>query len=546
MDDRTQHAQELTGGGATDHIGDRTLRDLLEERVALYGEREFLVFEDRDGGIERYTYREFDARVNQVANGLLAEGIGAEEKVVVHLPNSPAFLITWFALAKIGAVMVPTNTANSAPEMEYVFSFSDATTVVTETPFMGVVGAALSKCPNVRRVFVCRTEAAPPGARLWDDLWRGQPTVLKPIKLHNESTVTIIFTSGTTAQPKGVMLTHANCLWSGERVCKHTRLAPGERNLTALPCFHVNAQSISVLSSLTAGATLVLLEMFSATRFWEQVRRHRANITSLVPALMRTIYAQPPAPEDRDHALRVVFYAINCTDKEKTDFEERFGVRFMNGYGLSEAMTIVTLAPIDGNRKWPSIGLPAMDRQVMVVDEEGREVARGEVGELIVKGVPGRTIMKGYYKNPEATAATVKNGWMHTGDNAWKDEAGYIYFFDRKKDVIKRGGENVSSSEVEKVLMEHPAVLECAVIGVPDPIKDEAVKAFIVVRPGHSLSIEQITAHCAERLAKFKVPQVIEMRDALPKTSIGKIEKKVLQRQERERAEAAARQSVKS
>lgn len=198
MDDRTQHAQELTGAGATDHIGDRTLRDLLEERVALYGEREFLVFEDRDGRIERYSYREFDARVNQVANGLLAEGVAADEKVVVHLPNSPAFLITWFALAKIGAVMVPTNTANSAPEMEYMFNFSDATTVVTETPLMGVVGAALPKCPNVRRIFLCRTDFAPPGARLWDDLWREQPTTLKPIKLHNEATVTIIFTSGTT------------------------------------------------------------------------------------------------------------------------------------------------------------------------------------------------------------------------------------------------------------------------------------------------------------------------------------------------------------
>lgn len=540
MDDRAQYAQELKSANGTDLVGDRTLGDLLEERVALYGEREFLVFEDRDGGIERYSYREFNARVNQLANGFLSDGIVQGDKVVVHLPNSPAFLITWFALAKIGAVMVPTNTANSAPEMEYVLTFSDATTLITELSFMGVFSQALPKCPDVRRVFVCRTDTAPPGTRLWDDLWRGQKAELAPIKLHNETTVTIIFTSGTTAQPKGVMLTHANCLWSGERVSKHTRLAPGERNLTALPCFHVNAQSISVLSTLTVGGTLILLEMYSATRFWEQVRRHRANITSLVPALMRTIYAQPPQPDDRHHSLRVVFYAINCTDKEKTDFEERFGVTFMNGYGLSEAMTIVTLAPIDGNRKWPSIGLPAMDRQVKIVDEAGQEVPRGKVGELIVRGVPGRTIMKGYYKNPEATAATVKNGWMHTGDNAWQDEAGYIYFFDRKKDVIKRGAENVSSSEVEKALMEHPAILECAVIGVPDPIKDEAVKAFVVARADSNLTIEQIVAHCAQRLAKFKVPQIIEMRDSLPKTSIGKIEKKTLLREERERAAAAA------
>ena len=514
-----------------DLIGDRTLRDLLEERVLLHPDREFLVFEDREGAVERYTYREFDARVNQVSNGLLAAGIGQQEKVVVHLPNSPAFLLTWFALAKIGAVMVPTNTANTAGEMEYVINFSDATTIVTEPSFMEMFGKALPRCPGIRRVFLARTREAPPPARTWDTLWQGQPTTLAPVVFDNEATVEILFTSGTTAQPKGVMLTHANCLWSGERASKHVRLAPGERVLTALPCFHVNAQSISILSTLTAGATVILLELYSASKFWEQVRRHRANMLSLVPALMRTIAAQPPQPTDADHVLRVSFYAINCTDKEKADFESRFGVRLLNGYGLTEAMTVVTIAPIDGNRRWPSIGLPTFDRQIKIVDDDDREVPRRQVGELIVKGVPGRTIMKGYYKNPEATAATVRDGWLHTGDNAWMDEAGYIYFFDRKKDVIKRGAENVSASEVEGVLMEHPAVLECAVIGVPDPIKDEAVKAFVVAKPGTTLTVDEILAHCAGRLAKFKVPQLIEVRDGLPKTSIGKIEKKTLRRE---------------
>jgi crotonobetaine/carnitine-CoA ligase len=536
LDDRAQHAQKLMREDAMDLIGDRTIRDLFEERVTICGDSEFLVFEGRNGAIERYTYREFDDQVNRVANGLLAENIARDEKVIVHLPNCPAFLITWFALAKIGAVMVPTNTAYSAAEMQYVLGFSDATTVITEPSFMDVFNVALPKCPNIRRVFVCRTEQAPLGTRLWDDLWRGQSAELAPIEIDNEDTVIIVFTSGTTAQPKGVMLTHANCLWSGERVSKHMRLAPGERNLTALPCFHVNALSISVLSSLTVGATLVLLETYSATLYWGQVRRHRANVISIVPALMRTIYAQPPRPDDRDHALRVVFYAINCTNKEKADFEERFAVRLLNGYGLTEAMTVVTLAPLDGNRRWPSIGLPAIERRIKIVDEHGHEVPRGMTGELMVKGIPGRTIMKGYYKNPEATAATVQDGWMHTGDNAWRDEAGYLYFFDRKKDIIKRGAENVSASEVETVLMEHPDVLECAVIGVPDPIKDEAVKAFVVLQPGCALTVEQIVAYCAGRLAKFKVPQLIELRQSLPKTSIGKIEKMALKREEQTRA----------
>jgi len=519
-----------------DLIGDRTLRDLLEEKLLLCPDREFLIFEDRQGNVENYTYREFDAWVNQVANGLLADGVQRDEKVVVHLPNSPAFLASWFALAKIGAVMVPSNTANSAGEMEYLLNFSDATTLITEVSFMEMFERTLPRAPRVRRVFLARADRLPAGTRRWDDLWEGQPTSLRPVAIHNEDPVEIMFTSGTTAQPKGVILTHANCLWSGERASKHIGLAPGERNMTALPLFHVNAQSLSVLSTLTVGATLVLVETYSATRYWEQVRRHRANVISLVPALMRTIAAQPPKPTDRDHALRVVFYAINCTDKEKQDFEARFGVQFLNGYGLTEAMTIVTVAPLHGNRKWPSIGLPAIDRQVRIVDDRGEEVPRGTVGELIVKGVPGRTIMKGYYKDPRATAQTVRDGWLFTGDNAWMDEAGYLYFFDRKKDVIKRGAENVSASEVEQALMEHPGILECAVIGVPDPIKDEAVKAFVVPREGVRLTPEEIQAHCATRLAKFKIPQFIEVRDALPKTSIGKIEKKILRQQEQERA----------
>jgi crotonobetaine/carnitine-CoA ligase len=511
-----------------DLIGNRCLRDLLEERVALHADHDFLVFEDRAGEVERYSYREFDARVNQLANGLLAEGVAFDEKVVVHLPNSPVFLVTWFALAKIGAVMVPTNAANTSAEMEYVLDCSDATTIVTEVPFLEMFARVLPRVPKVSRVFVARTDSAPAGTRLWDGLWQGQPTTLAPRRFSNESTMEILFTSGTTARPKGVMLTHANCLWSGERASKQVRLAPGERTLTALPCFHVNAQSMTVLAGLTAGATVILLELYSATKFWEQVRRHRANMISLVPALMRTIAAQPARPDDRDHALRSVFYAINCTDKEKADFEERFAVQLLNGYGLSEAMTIVCMAPLDGNRKWPSIGLPALERQVKIVDEHGTELPPGQIGELIVRGVPGRTIMKGYYKNPEATAAAVTDGWLHTGDNAWMDEAGYLYFFDRKKDVIKRGGENVSASEVERAILEHPGVLECAVIGVADAIKDEAVKAFVVPRPGVDLTVADILAHCQGRLAKFKVPQIVELRAALPKTSIGKIEKKLL------------------
>jgi crotonobetaine/carnitine-CoA ligase len=252
-------------------------------------------------------------------------------------------------------------------------------------------------------------------------------------------------------------------------------------------------------------------------------------VLSLVATMLRSLSAQPRGPADADHSVRVVMYSINCTDAEKQEFEHRFGVELLNGYGLTETVGNAIRAPLDGKRRWPSVGLPTLEREVRIVDEEGTEVRRGDIGELIIKGVVGRTMMLGYYKEPAATAEAVRGDWLFTGDNARMDEFGYVYFFDRKKDVIKRAGENISASEVECALMEHPAVLECAVFGVPDPIRDEAVKALVVPRPGRQLSQEEIQSHCAERLAKFKCPQLVEfVSGPLPRTSIGKVDKKAL------------------
>jgi crotonobetaine/carnitine-CoA ligase len=221
-------------------------------------------------------------------------------------------------------------------------------------------------------------------------------------------------------------------------------------------------------------------------------------------------------------------YAINVLDAEKAEFERRFGVELINGYGLSEAMTIVTIAPVHGEKRWPSIGLPTIDRSVRVVDEDGADVAPGAVGQIIVGGTPGRNLMKGYYKNPEATAETLRDGWLHTGDNGYFDEFGYLYFFDRLKDVIKTAAENVSASEVERVLLTHPDIVEAAVIGVPHAVRDEVPVAFVVPVAGSALTAGVVIDHCARHLARFKVPAVVELRAELPKTSIGKIEKKVL------------------
>jgi len=511
-----------------DLIGTRSVRDLLEEKVARHPARELLVSEDRAGGIQTFTYEAFDRRVNQLANGLRAEGVRPDEKVAVHLWNSPELLITWFALGKLGAVMVPSNTGNTSADLQYLLEFSEATTLVTEPALLDRFEAVRARCPRVARVFVARAAEAPAGTRAWDGLWQGQPESLDRVAIDNESVLELIFTSGTTSRPKAVMITHANCLWSGERDSKHFRLAAGERSLTALPCFHVNAQSYTVLATLTVGGTIVLAEAFDAARFWDQARRHRANVISLVAPLLRRLLGEPPRPTDRDHCVRLAIFGLNVSALEREAFETRFGVPLLKGYGLTEAMTMVSRAPLDGEARWPSVGLPALDRDVRLLDDRGAEVPLGEVGEIVVRGVPGRTLMKGYYKDPEATADALRDGWLHTGDTGRMDEAGYLFFFDRKKDVIKVNGENVSALEVEQALLEHPAIAECAVVGVPDPLRDEAVKAFIVRGASAELTVEDVQAYCAARLAKFKIPRLVEFRRSLPKTSIGKVEKKLL------------------
>lgn len=510
-----------------DSLGNRTLNDLLAERVALHGDKCWLVFEDRAGQVSEFSYRQFADKVAGSARGFASIGIGHGDAVVVHLRNSPEFLIAWFALAAIGAVIVPSNTANTAPELDHIIGHSEAVAAITESDYLDMFRALQSDHARMATLILARGGTVPEGMRDFGALV-ATGGEMPDVVVRSEDLQELIFTSGTTAKPKAVMLTHANALHGGEETVKGVMLDNSDRCLTALPLFHCNAQALTVLGALTAGATLILLEEFRASRFWEQVRQYRATYTSLVAMQLRTLLAQPPAPTDNHHHVRRLFYAINVTDAEKEAFEQRYAVKLINGYGMSELMILGSIVPVFGPQKWPSIGLPSLDRSIRICDEEGKDVPIGKLGEIVVSGVPGRTCMKGYFKDEAATAQALRDGWLHTGDNGYLDEQGYLYFFDRKKDVIKRAGENISASEVEAVLTQHPGIIEAAVIGVPDPVRDEAVKAFVVCQDGETLTAEGIRHFCSTRLSPFKIPTEIEFLKTLPRTSIGKIEKKAL------------------
>ncbi len=520
-----------------DIIGNRNIRWLVEKKARDFADREFIIFEDRAGALQRYTYRAFNEQVDRYATVLHNLGITKNDKVNVHLLNSPEYLFSWFALAKLGAVMIPTNVLCAPFEMEYFVDFAECVAVITEPAFIDMYRDILNKCPRVKHTIIARTSPLYPNQKLYphavimQDLLKDTAPAVPEAAIDAEDDLMMLFTSGTTSRPKAVQLTHANALFAGIFGAQGYKVVPEDRHFMVLPLFHVNAQFISVMPTLTAGATLVMAEQFSASKYMEQARRYGATTTSLVAATAKMILAQPRHELDGCNNFRLIMYAIAITEEQWTEFETRFQVKLSDLWGLTETLAATTMNPPDLEMKRNCIGLCRAGNEMKVVDEQGNEVPPGTVGEILVHGVPGRTIMKGYYKNPEATAQTIRNGWLYTGDNGSMDADGYFHFVDRKKDMIKRGGENVAAVEVEYVLSLHPKVQEAAVVGVPDPIRDEAIMAIIVLQEGETCTEEEIINFCKERLAKFKVPSFVEFKKSFPKTSIGKVQKNILRQE---------------
>ena len=520
----------------TTTVGNRTLGQLLEYRAGSVPDKTFVIYDDMAGNVTLLSYAAFNEQVNRAANLLLALGIGKGEKLNLHLPNCLPFLYLWFGAAKIGAVIMPTNTASVPDELEYLIKHSESRLVFTQMAFLETVTEVCRRFRGVERVIVCDQPSAPdpgiPEILEFDTLLAAQGTDSPQCDVSPLDEVTILYTSGTTSRPKGVLVTHANYIYAGETTSKAIRLAPEDRHFVTLPLFHGNALYYSTMATLVAGASLALMRRFSASRFFDQCIQHECTVTSLFAGPIRMLLAQPHRPAHRHNRLRLVIFAQSITEEQLTQWEERFAAPLLQIYGMTETMGPPLMNLTDYERRNMSMGLPSMGYEVELVDGSGQPVPQGEVGQIVVRGQAGWSLMKGYFKNPEATADAIRNGWLWSGDNAYQDSDGYFYFVDRAKDMIKRSGENVAASEVEAVLLQHPKVFDCAVIGVPDSVRDEAIKAFVVLHKGEHAQVEEMINWCKPRLAKFRVPEFIEFRDGLPRTSVGKIQKRVLPRQE--------------
>ncbi|MFN8633839.1 MAG: AMP-binding protein [Chloroflexota bacterium] len=514
-------------------VGPRTLRRELEAKASRHPNKAWLIYESADGSTTQLTYGGFLRRAYQAAQVLTDLGVRPGDKVTLHLTNCLEFLELWFGAAICGAVIVPVNTLSSLDELEYLVNHSESALIFTEPALLETVEKLIPRCPGVRNVLVCRANEDAGPALAYNRLRDAAPDTPPDHQPRPEDEVAILYTSGTTSKPKGCLITNANYVYVGESVARELRASPDDRWLTVLPFFHGNSQYYCTMPALVVGATVVVTERFSASRYFAQATRYDCTLSSLFAAPMRMLLAQQPAPADQQHRLRLVIFAQNVTEQQLAEWDERFGAPLLQIYGMTEQLGHPLANPLDYPRDNMTVGWPSLGWQVRLVDEDGQDVPDGEVGQIVVRGEPGVSLMKGYFKNPEATAEAIRDGWLWTGDNARVNERGYVCFVDRAKDMIKRSGENVAASEVEAVLKDHPAVFDAAVIGIPDPIRDEAIKAFVILREGASASPEELVGWCAERLARFRVPERIEFRTEFPRTSVGKIQKHLL------RAEAA-------
>jgi crotonobetaine/carnitine-CoA ligase len=504
------------------------LAALLELRAEEDPGRPFLVMSDE----LRLGYGEFNERVNQVAHGLAeVQGVGSGDRVAVMLTNSLEFLLVSYALKKLGAVEVAINTGFRGPGLVHVVNLTEARLMVTEEEFVGPIAEVLDRLEHLRTVaLVGPGDGAPlSGVEVggFDDLVSSRGS--NPSREVRDTDLgTVLFTSGTTGPSKGCMLSHRYGVRTGEVIAEAIGLRADDCLYCPFPLYHVDAAFLTVAPAIVLGARAAIGRRFSASGFWDEVREFEATVFDFMGATLTILWKQEESAADADNPVRLAWGVPMPAWRER--FEARFGLELVHAYGLTDGGMPCWEDRAAGEPQG-SCGKPRHPYEVGIFGDTDDQLPPGEVGEIAIRPLEADVVMKGYWGMPEETLSTFRNLWLHTGDYGRMDEQGHLFFEGRKKDAIRRRGENISAWEIEEIVHEHPDVAEAVAVGVPSDLTEEDVKVFVVLREGATLDEEELREFCRPRMARFMVPEYVEFIEAIPKTTTGKPEKyKLLER----------------
>jgi fatty-acyl-CoA synthase len=501
--------------------------DFLRRAVQLYADKTAVV----DGSL-RFSYREYQERVNRLSNALLALGIERGDRVCILSPNSHFFLESFFGTAQIGAILVPLNYRLVSSDHQYILNHAGVKAVLVDWEYTDLIDGIRPQLESVEHWIAALDQGeTPPGWRGWEELIaEASAQAPRPVDLGENDVVSINYTSGTTARPKGVILTHRNFYLNAYNMIAHLGIRHEDVELWTLPMFHCNGWG-GVYALTGMGGTHVVLRTIDGAEIFRLIEREGVTFACMAPAVLRAILDYP---DRHKHRIRTRPRFTVAGAPPPAAFIERLeselGWEFIQIYGLTETAPLLTVCRPDHHTEredWSRrsrAGVEGIGVELAVLDDADHPVPQnGEsVGEICARS---NVVFQGYWRQPEETDAAIRDGWFHTGDLAVWDRTGSIHIVDRKKDVIISGGENISSPEIEDTLYQHPAVLECAVIGVPHQKWGETPKALVVLRPGQSASERELLDFCREQLAHFKCPSSVDFLDELPRTATGKLQK---------------------
>jgi long-chain acyl-CoA synthetase len=527
-----------------------TMPQALTRSVNQFPNKAALIFIDA-----RISYQQLDRMVNRFANALIDLGVKPGDKVAMLMPNMPQLVAATYGAWRAGAVVVMNNPLYTDKELEYQFNNSESTFLVT-LDLLGPRMIALKPKTPIRHIVIAhirdhlhfpkkqllpivaknKHRHIPPTPHVyeWMDLLKKYPESNPKVPVDFESLACLQYTGGTTGVSKGVMLTHANLVKNVQQALAFfPGFNAGESTLLGtLPFFHSFGLTACMNYCIWMGWTDVLIPRPEPDALLQAIHKHKVNFFPAVPTMYVGVLNHPKASRYNLTSIKGCFSGAAPLPVEVIkEFESKTGSQICEGYGLSETSPIVTTNPYGGVTKVGSVGLPLPDTDLKIVDliDGQKEMPVGEAGEIIIKGPQ---VTSGYYKMPEETAIAIRDGWLYTGDIGKMDEDGYFYIVDRKKDMIIAGGYNIYPREIDEVLFEHPKILEACAVGIPDPYRGETVKAFVVVKPGETLTAEEVIQYCQGKLAKYKVPKSVEFMASLPKSGVGKILRKELRAME--------------